>query len=208
MLRYRLNELIEFDDRRFNPKVLINDPGYRMVLLNIKANQSVPEHATSGKVTIYAMLGHVTFYEQDVPCELHAGEVISIASGVKHRVDAHEDSALLVLATGSAREEPAVLNDEIDIRAVPRPQRHPLIFAKFDSLPVGSSILLTNDHDPVPLSQQFESSRPGQAAWEYLERGPNIFRIRITKVSGHNAQEDLSGIRLSPAQAQSSPAKL
>ncbi|WP_202925563.1 DUF2249 domain-containing protein [Edaphobacter sp. 12200R-103] len=208
MLKYRLNELIEFDDRRFNPKVLVNDPGYRMVLLNIKANQSVPEHATSGKVTIYVMRGHVTFYEQDVPCELRSEEVISVASGVKHRVDAHEDSALLVLATGTAKEEHPDLNDEIDIRAVPRPQRHPLIFAKFDSLPVGSSVLLVNDHDPVPLSQQFESFRPGQAAWEYLERGPNIFRIRITKVSAHNEQEALSGIRLSPGQTQSGSTKL
>jgi uncharacterized protein (DUF2249 family)/quercetin dioxygenase-like cupin family protein len=208
MLKYRLNELIEFDDRRFNPKVLINDPDYRMVLLNMKASQSVPEHATSGKVTIYALHGHVTFYEQDVPCELRSGEVISVAAGVKHHVDAHEDSSLLVLATGSAKEDQPALNDEIDIRAVPRPQRHPLIFAKFDSLPVGSSVLLINDHDPVPLSQQFESFRPGQAAWEYLERGPNIFRIRITKVSAHNAQEALSGIRLSPTQAQSGPVKL
>jgi uncharacterized protein (DUF2249 family)/quercetin dioxygenase-like cupin family protein len=208
MLKYRLNELIEFDDRRFNPKVLINDPDYRMVLLSMKASQSVPEHMTSGKVTIYALRGHVTFYEQDVPCELRSGEVISIAAGVKHHVDAHEDSALLVLATGSSKEELAALNDEIDIRAVPRPQRHPLIFAKFDSLSVGSSVLLLNDHDPVPLSRQFESLRPGQAAWEYLERGPNIFRIKITKISGHNAQEVLSGIRLSPAQAQGGSAKL
>jgi uncharacterized protein (DUF2249 family)/quercetin dioxygenase-like cupin family protein len=208
MLKYRLNDLIEFNDRRFNPKVLINDSDYRMVLLSMKANQSVPEHATSGKVAIYAIRGYVTFYEQGVPCELHSGEVVSIAAGVKHHVDAHEDSALLVLATGSAKEEHAALNEEIDIRAVLRPQRHPLIFAKFDSLPVGSSVLLINDHDPVPLSQQFESFRPGQAAWEYLERGPNIFRIRITKVSAHNAQETLSGIRLSPAQAQNDPSKL
>ena len=203
MLRHNLNELIEFDSRRFNPKVLVNDRDYRMVLLSMKAGQSVPEHMTSGKVTVYVVRGHITFYEQDIPCEMRAGEVIGIAAGTKHHVDAHEDSALLVLATGDVTGERAALDDEIDIRAVPRPQRHPLIFAKFDSLAVGSSFRLLNDHDPVPLSQQFESLRHGQAAWEYLERGPNIFRIRITKISPQSTSDTLLASTISPAQTQS-----
>ncbi|MBS1800595.1 MAG: DUF2249 domain-containing protein [Acidobacteria bacterium] len=130
---------------------------------------------------------------------MRSGEVIGIDAGVKHRVEAHEDSALLVLATGETRREPVALDDEIDIRAVPRPQRHPLIFAKFDSLAVGGSFRLLNDHDPVPLSQQFESFRRGQAAWEYLERGPNNFRIRITKISSQNTPDTLLASARSPA---------
>lgn len=202
MLKHNLNELIEFDSRRFNPKVLINDPGYRMVLLSLKAGQSVPEHATSGKVTVYVIRGHIAFYEQDIPHEMREGEVIGIAAGIKHRVDAREDSALLVLATGDIRGGHPAQDDEIDIRAVPRPQRHPLIFAKFDSLAIGSSFRLLNDHDPVPLSQQFESLRHGQAAWEYLERGPSIFRIRITKISSQSTPDTLLTGTISPAQVQ------
>ncbi|QNI37665.1 DUF2249 domain-containing protein [Edaphobacter albus] len=203
MLKHNLNDLIEFDSQKFKPKVLINSPDYRLVLLGIKAGQSVPEHMTSGKVTVYVVRGHVIFYEQEVPCELHSGEVVSIAAGIKHHVDAYEDSALLVLATGTVRGEPTDLDDEIDIRTVPRPQRHPLIFAKFDSLAVGSSFQLLNDHDPVPLSQQFESLRHGQAEWEYLERGPNIFRIKITRISPQNTQDVLPGESVSPVQIQS-----
>lgn len=126
MNKHNLNNLVEFDSRRFNPKVLINAQDYRMVLLSIMAGQSVPEHMTSGRVAVYVVRGHVTFYEQNVPCELHYGEVVSLSAGAKHHVDAHEDSALLVLATGNVRGDHAVLDDEIDIRAVPRPQRHPL----------------------------------------------------------------------------------
>lgn len=202
MLKHNLNDLIEFDSRRFNPKVLVNDQDYRMVLLSMKAGQSVPEHMTSGKVTVYVMRGHVTFYEQDLPCEMYAGEVINIAAGIKHHVDAHEDSALLVLATGNTRGEQAALDDEIDIRAIPRPQRHPLIFAKFDSLAVGSSFRLLNDHDPVPLSQQFDGLRRGQAAWEYLERGPNIFRVRITRISSSGTPDSLLTSTIPPTQIQ------
>lgn len=185
MQKRNLHELIEFDSNRFNPKVLINEPGYRMVLLSMRAGQSIPEHATPGRVTVYAVRGHVTFYEGNQPCELYLGEVVSVAAGSKHRVEAHEDSALLVLATGDtgAIETPIDTSEELDLRHVPRPQRHPLIFAKFDALAMGNSLRLLNDHDPVPLHGQLENLRPGQAAWEYLERGPSLFRIRIRRTT-------------------------
>ncbi len=189
MQKHNLNDLIEFNGNRFNPKVLINDPGYRMVLISMLAEQLIPEHAAPSRVTIYAIRGHVSFFEDEVPCELHAGEVVSIAAGAKHRVHAHEDSVLLVLATGAKVPDklPEELSEELDLREVPRPQRHPLIFAKFDALAPGESLRLLNDHDPVPLNRQFEMTRTGQALWEYIERGPSLFRIRIRKVPSSSA---------------------
>jgi len=77
---------------------------------------------------------------------------------------------------------PADSTANFDIRDVPRPLRHPMIFAKFDALSIGASLRLINDHDPIPLNRQFDSLRPGQALWEYEEHGPNFFRIRITRV--------------------------
>ena len=49
MQKYKLDDLIEYDDTKFRPKVLINEPGYRMVLLSLRAGQSIPEHANQGK---------------------------------------------------------------------------------------------------------------------------------------------------------------
>lgn len=185
MQKLDLNALIEFNSDRFNPKVLINEPGYRMVLMNMLSGQSIPEHAAPSTVTIYAMRGHVSFFENDASCELHAGEVVTIAAGAKHKVQAHEDSVLLVLATGSRTKEelPLDASEELDLRDVPRPQRHPMIFAKFDALLPGQSLRLLNDHDPIPLNRQFDTIRPGQALWEYIQRGPDLFRIRITRVA-------------------------
>ena len=68
MQKKNLKALIEYRDESFLPKVLINEPGYRMVLLNLRAGQSVPEHSTPGTVTVYAIHGHVTFYEGSTPC--------------------------------------------------------------------------------------------------------------------------------------------
>ena len=191
MQKYALNDMVEFNHDRFNPAVLINEPGYRMVHISMLAGQLIPEHSTPVRVTVYAIRGHVSFFEGEIPCELRAGEVVSIVAGAKHRVHAHEDSVLLVLATGAEAPDqlPEDLSEELDLREVPRPLRHPLIFAKFDALAPGESLRLLNDHDPIPLSRQFEMIRPGQALWEYIERGPSLFRIQIRKVASPNALE-------------------
>jgi quercetin dioxygenase-like cupin family protein len=99
MQKLNLNVLIEYDDKRFNPKVLMNEPGYHMVLLSMRAGQRIPEHASKGTVAMQAILGHITLYAGPFPNELYAGEVICIESGVSHRIEAIEDSALLVLST-------------------------------------------------------------------------------------------------------------
>src|SRR5437762_2221264 len=181
MQKFNLSGLIEYDNTRINPKILINQTGYRMVLMSMRAGQSIPEHETPGIVTVYVLRGRIIFYAANSPCDLHAGEVVSVEAGITHRVEALEDSALFVLATGESRavEEDC---DELDLREIPRPERHPLIFSKFDALAVGESFRLLNDHDPIPLNRQFENIRPGQALWEYIVRGPSLFRIRIQRI--------------------------
>lgn len=182
MQKYNLNDLVEYDSSKINPKILINELGYRMVLMSMRAGQSTTEHSTTGKVTVYALRGHITFHVGSSSCELRAGEVVSVEAGAPHRVEAHEDSALLALATGKA-DGSTDDSEELDLREIPRPQRHQLIFAKFDALAVGGSLRLLNDHDPVPLNRQFDNIRPGQALWEYIVRGPSLFHIRIRRIA-------------------------
>lgn len=72
---------------------------------------------------------------------------------------------------------------EIDVRTIVPKERHPLIFKRFDDLPPGNSIVLTNDHDPKPLYYTFVHEREGTFTWEYLQEGPEIWRVKITKVT-------------------------
>lgn len=67
----------------------------------------------------------------------------------------------------------------LDIRPVPPPEKHPRIFETFDGLRVGEAFVLVNDHDPRPLYYQFHHERPDAFTWEYLERGPETWRVRI-----------------------------
>jgi uncharacterized protein (DUF2249 family) len=70
----------------------------------------------------------------------------------------------------------------IDVRTIAPPQRHPLIFQTFDKLRPNESLQIVNDHDPAPLHNQFAFRLKGQFTWEYLEQGPETWRVRIAKV--------------------------
>lgn len=73
-------------------------------------------------------------------------------------------------------------SDELDVRQVTARERHPLIFAAFDRLPIGGGFTIVSDHDPRPLSYQFAAERPNAFTWEYLERGP-VWRVRVTRTA-------------------------
>ena len=70
----------------------------------------------------------------------------------------------------------------IDVRTIAPRERHPLIFSTFGALQSGQSLELVNDHDPKPLYYQFNAELPGQFEWTYLERGPETWRVAITRV--------------------------
>lgn len=69
----------------------------------------------------------------------------------------------------------------LDVRTIAPRERHPLIFTTFDALESGEAFLLVNDHDPKPLYYQFSAERQGQFSWEYLEQGPETWRVRVGK---------------------------
>ncbi|MBI4660736.1 MAG: DUF2249 domain-containing protein [Verrucomicrobia bacterium] len=69
----------------------------------------------------------------------------------------------------------------IDVRTIAPRHKHPTIFNAWNELKDGDSILIINDHDPVPLYYQFACEFEGTFRWEYQDRGPEVWRVRITK---------------------------
>ncbi len=60
--------------------------------------------------------------------------------------------------------------------------RHPRIFEMFDGLKSGEFMELSNDHNPKPLHYQFMIEREGMFTWEYLQEGPDLWRVAIGKL--------------------------
>jgi uncharacterized protein (DUF2249 family) len=70
---------------------------------------------------------------------------------------------------------------EVNVTTIPPRDRHPLIFKTFDALHQGEHFVLVNDHDPKPLYYSFLHEREGLFGWEYLEQGPDQWKVRITR---------------------------
>jgi uncharacterized protein (DUF2249 family) len=71
----------------------------------------------------------------------------------------------------------------LDVRVIPPREKHPAIFETFKALEPGGSFVLVNDHDPKPLRYQFEYEHAGEFGWEYLEQGPEVWRVEISRVA-------------------------
>jgi uncharacterized protein (DUF2249 family) len=67
----------------------------------------------------------------------------------------------------------------IHVPDYPPREKHPTIFKTFDRLNSGEFMQIVNDHDPRPLKYTFMHERTEQFIWEYLEQGPDIWRVSI-----------------------------
>ena len=76
----------------------------------------------------------------------------------------------------------AVSRQQIDVRTIAPRERHPLIFSTFRALANGQALELVNDHDPRPLYHQLNAENAGEFSWDYLEQGPDTWRVAITRV--------------------------
>ena len=70
---------------------------------------------------------------------------------------------------------------ELDARAVPHAIRDATIFGALDSVQPGAGMILVAPHDPVPLLAQIEQRSPGLFEVDYLERGPEAWRLTFVR---------------------------
>jgi uncharacterized protein (DUF2249 family)/iron-sulfur cluster repair protein YtfE (RIC family) len=70
---------------------------------------------------------------------------------------------------------------ELDARSVPHAIRHATIFGALDSVAPGAGLVLIAPHDPLPLLAQIEQRWAGTFAVDYLERGPEAWRLSFVR---------------------------
>lgn len=85
------------------------------------------------------------------------------------------------------------MNSIIDFRSIDRSFRHAIFFSMFEGLKEGASFEFLNDHDPVPLYNQLRSIGIENLEWSYSERGPDNWRIRITKAVPRVKSDKIDG---------------
>ncbi len=194
MKQLDVNQFADFNDEDIARRILMEDPVTRVVLVSLRAGQRLPEHAANGLVTVLSLEGRVLFYEGEECADMVPGTLVRLAPGRPHRLEAKEDSRLLVSmvkpSDAAAWTALAPQGRTLDLRQTPRERRHSTVFYAFDSLAVGEHFYLVNDHDPQPLRAQMEQLRPGELSWAYELRGPSEFRIRISRVASTAAPRE------------------
>ncbi len=57
-------------------------------------------------------------------------------------------------------------DQELDVRPLRKPDKHPAIFQAYDALAVGESFVLVNNHDPKHLREELDTDHPGSYRWD------------------------------------------
>ena len=70
----------------------------------------------------------------------------------------------------------------LDVREVPHSIRHATVFGAFDAVPAGGALILIAPHDPIPLLHQLHDRSGGRIAVDYEQRGPDAWRLRLTRI--------------------------
>ncbi len=85
--------------------------------------------------------------------------------------------------TGLGDEGFSVVN-EFDLRPYPPTERHEMFYEAFEDLKAKEAFEFINDHDPKPLYYQMEAESKTPFEWEYLEQGPEQWKVRVVKLNG------------------------
>lgn len=163
-------------------------------LVALEEGVSLSEHNCPPAATLHVLIGPVCLTAGDDHVDLAAGDHTPIPP-VRHSLSCIDDAVVVLTAATTASSpaqpprQPALSTtdddtavvSQLDVRSEPPARRHELIFATYHALESGEAFTLVNDHDPKPLYYQFAADHPGEFAWDYLDTGPQTWRVRIAK---------------------------
>jgi regulator of cell morphogenesis and NO signaling len=69
----------------------------------------------------------------------------------------------------------------LDVTVIEPKLKHTTVFKYFDALQPGEEFEISNDHDPKPLYYQMIAERGTIFTWDYIEKGPERWRVQIKK---------------------------
>lgn len=77
-------------------KIIVSRGGLKVVRLNLAKGETIAEHSTNADVVVVVTRGEGTFYINQVPQFIKAGDVLEMQPGVPHAIMAATDLELIV----------------------------------------------------------------------------------------------------------------
>jgi quercetin dioxygenase-like cupin family protein len=79
-----------------NSKTIVHHEDFRMVVTAIRANTTIHEHRTAGRLAVQILRGHMRMHANGDEFDLPAGRVVVLDQAVPYDIHAVEDSAFLL----------------------------------------------------------------------------------------------------------------
>ncbi len=156
-------------------------------LVQTVAATGEPVRAAGAAMALRALFESHLAKENQLVMPLLAGlpdvSLTALLAGV-HEVLGASSPAAMEGCTGHAcacGEESTAGAPELDARGIPHAIRHATVLGALDAVVVGEGMVLVAPHDPLPLLKQVERTWPGVFAVEYLQRGPEDWRLLLTR---------------------------
>jgi quercetin dioxygenase-like cupin family protein len=89
-----------------NARTLVKHDTLRIVLTALKAGHRIPEHQTDGQISIQTLSGRIHVRAGGRTFDLPGGVLLALEHGVRHDVEAIDDSAVLLTIARPAPPDP------------------------------------------------------------------------------------------------------
>jgi quercetin dioxygenase-like cupin family protein len=79
-----------------NARTLMKYEDLRVVLTVLKANVHIPEHQTTGRISVHVLSGHIRLTASGRTFDLRSGSVLALDQETPHAIEALQESAFLL----------------------------------------------------------------------------------------------------------------
>lgn len=89
-----------------NAKTIVKFPDFRVILIMMRRQSRIPDHHADGRVSVHTLSGHIRLQLSGRSVDVPAGQMLVLDHGVRHDVEALEDSAFLLTIAWDGRHDP------------------------------------------------------------------------------------------------------
>lgn len=91
-----------------NARTLMKYDDFRVVLTVLKANVHIPEHQTTGRISVHVLSGHVRLAASGRTFDLRPGSLLALDQGTPHALEALQESAFLLTIAWPGRPQDSI----------------------------------------------------------------------------------------------------
>lgn len=99
-------------DRGQNARTLMKYDDFRVVLTVLKADAHIPEHQTTGRISVQVLSGHIRLNALGRTFDLRPGSLLALDQGAPHAIEALEESAFLLTIAWPGRAPDSIVEAE------------------------------------------------------------------------------------------------